>query len=272
MRRCTRFFCIIMPITLAAWMVVPSAAQNARPLPPVGPAPGDRIPNLNGVWDPQSIRTEAQIRQQLGGNLPPFTPHGLEKYENRDPAADPTGLCQPSGTGRVFHTPFPFQILQSDGQVTFLFEAYHAYHRVFTDGRPHPKPLDITWWGYSVGRYEGNKLIFETIGMDPRTWLFTEGLEHSDKLKLTHVFEKTGPDTIRVTETYDDPVFFTKPWSISYELRRLPFDNGFRIRNQHSPIPIWNNLLQSALSMTFSRTLVSIRLPRNPFDSADYDA
>lgn len=220
-----RFLFVTAFIILALSAPAPAASQDGQlPLPPVAPAPGKGIPNINGVWDGPAIRTEAQIRQLLGGRLPPFTPYGREKYENRDPAADPTGICQPSGPGRVFHTPFPFQIVQTEGQVTFLFEAYHAWQRVFTDGRRHPKPLDLTWWGYSVGRYEGNKLIFETIGLDSRSWLFTEGLEHSDKLKLTHVFEKTGPDTIRVTETFDDPVFFTEPWSISHEIRRQPID------------------------------------------------
>ncbi len=218
-----RHMCLVTAIAVFALPV--SAAGQDLPLPPlVGSAPAPEIPNLNGIWDGAPIRTEAQIKQQLGGNLPPFTAYGRERYENRDPAADPTGLCQPAGPGRVFHTPFPFQIIQTEGLVTFLFEAYHEYHRVFVDGRAHPKSIETRWWGYSVGRYEGNKLIFETAGLDPRSWLFTEGLEHSDKLKLTHVFEKTGPDSIRVTETFDDPVFFTRPWSISYEMKREPFD------------------------------------------------
>ena len=211
---------------LALWMPMPAAAQNTGlpPPPVISPAPGKDIPNLNGIWDRTPIRTEDQIRRQLGGSLPPFTAYGLERYENRDPAADPTGLCQPSGPGRAFHTPYPFQIVQTEGLVTFLFEAYHEYHRVFVDGRTHPRSLENRWWGYSVGRYEGNKLVFETIGLDPRSWLFTEGLEHSEKLKLTHVFEKTGPDKIRVTETFEDPVFFNKPWSVSFDLRREPSD------------------------------------------------
>jgi len=216
----------VIPLMLGVWTATSSGAEEALlpPPPVISPAPSAGIPNLNGIWDSEPIRTEDQIRALLGGNLPPFTPYGLERYRNHDPAADPTGLCQPGGPGRAFHTPFPFQIVQTDGLVTFLFEAYHDYHRVFVDGRTRPEFLETRWWGYSVGRYEGNKLIFETTGLDPRSWLFTAGLEHSGELKLTHVFEKTGPDTLVVTETFDDPMFFTKPWSISYGLRREAFD------------------------------------------------
>jgi hypothetical protein len=222
--RCVHFLVVV--VTLVGPTLAPSGAQEPQLPPPpiISPAPGDGIPNLNGIWNREPIRTEEEIRQQLGGKLPPFTAHGLERWENVDPATNPTGMCQPGGTGRAFHSPFPFQIVQTEGLVTFLFELYHDYHRVYVDGRTRPEWLETRWWGYSVGRYEGNKLIFETTGLDPRSWLFSAGMEHSEQLKLTQIFEKTGPDTIQVTETFEDPVFFTEPWSISYELRREPSD------------------------------------------------
>ena len=223
-QRVVRF--LVTLVILLGPTVAPSGAQEPQLPPPpiISPAPWDGIPNLNGIWNREPIRTEEELRRQLGGNLPPFTAYGLERYQNVDPAANPTGWCQPGGPGRVFHSPFPFQIVQTEGLVTFLFELYHDYHRVFVDGRTRPESLETRWWGYSVGRYEGNKLISETTGLDPRSWLFSVGIEHSDQLKLTQVFEKTGPDTILATETFEDPVFFTKPWSISYEFQREPFD------------------------------------------------
>jgi hypothetical protein len=148
----------------------------------------------------------------------------LERWNNRVLGDDPTGFCQPTGPGRVWHSPFPFQIIQTPGMVTFLFEIHHTFHRVFTDGRKHPEPLDVTWWGSSIGRYEGNKLIVETVGISDRSWLFTAGLQHSDQLKLTWVFEKTAPDTLKFSETFDDPVYFTGPWSISYDFKPEQYD------------------------------------------------
>jgi hypothetical protein len=74
--------------------------------------------------------------------------------------------------------------------------------------------------GHSIGRWEGDTLVVDTQGIDERSWLDTAGHEHSDKLKLTERFKKTGPDTIQWTVTYDDPVYFTRPWSIERTFTR----------------------------------------------------
>ena len=208
---------VLLPVSAAA-----QAGDNAElPLPPVPRPLGNGMPDLNGVWDGPSILNN--LVEYYGG-LPPFTPYGRQKWDKRNLGDDPTGFCQPTGPGRVLHSPFPFQIIQTEGMITFLFEIHHTFHRVFTDGRGHPKPLDIAWWGHSIGRYEGNKLIVETVAISDRSWLFTAGLQHSDQLKLTWTFEKTGPDTMQVTERFEDPVFFTEPWSITWEAKREKYD------------------------------------------------
>lgn len=193
--------------------------QLADP-PLVDPAPSPELPNFNGVWNVEYVPS---VERRLG-RLPPYTAHGRKAWESLVLGRDPTGYCQPSGPARVFHTPFPIQIIQTRGQITFLFEMLHTFHRVFTDGRKHPDPVDHTWWGDSIGRYEGNQLIVDTVGLNDRTWLYTSGEQHSDQLHLTQVFEKTGPDTIRYTVTYDDAVFFTEPWSVTSEFKRSDSD------------------------------------------------
>lgn len=212
--------CRILGVAVAASVVASSAlAQAPTQLggpPLVDPAPAKGLPNLNGVWDVQYV---PDVERYLG-KPPPFTEHGLAAWENRVLGEDPTGYCQPSGPGRVFHTPFPIQIVQTRGQVTFLFEMLHSYHRVFTDGRGHPDPVDQSWWGHSIGHYEDNKLIVDTVGLNDRTWLYTSGVQHSDQLHLTQVFDLTGPDEIEYTVTYDDPIFFTEPWSVTTHFTR----------------------------------------------------
>lgn len=210
-------------IAITALVATSALAQaptqlSSAPLP--DPAPAEGIPNLNGVWNVEYI---PNIEARIGGPVP-FTEVGQAAWDQRVMGDDPTGYCHPSGPARVFHTPFPIQIIQTRNQVTFLFEMLHSYHRVFTDGRGHPNPVDQSWWGHSIGHYEGDKLIVDTVGMNDRTWLYTSGVQHSDRLHLTQVFELTGPDTIRYTITYDDPVFFTKPWSVTSEFQRSEFD------------------------------------------------
>ncbi len=209
---------------VAAGMLAAAAASAQAPRqlaapPPPDPGP-EGLPDFNGVWAVEYI---PNVEQRIGRPVP-YTDFGREAWEKRIMGNDPTGYCQPSGPSRVFHTPFPVQIIQTENQVSFLFEMLHMYHRVFTDGRDHPNPVDKTWWGHSIGRYEGDSLIVDTVGLNDRTWLYTSGVQHSDELRLTQVFEKTGPDTIRYTVTYDDPVFFAEPWSVTSEFTRSQYD------------------------------------------------
>ena len=75
--------------------------------------------------------------------------------------------------------------------------------------------------GHSIGHWEGDTLVVDTVGINDRTWLDSNGLEHSDKLHLTERFRKTGPDRIHYSVTYDDPVFFTRPWTFDLDLKLL---------------------------------------------------
>jgi hypothetical protein len=197
------------------------AGENATlPLPPNPPPPGKGIPDFNGVW---VLPYTPDLARPLKGPIP-FTDFGAETFKNHLGGDDPHGFCQPTGPTRALHSPFPFQIVQSAGMLTFLFEIDHNFRRVFTDGRSHPKDLDQTWWGDSIGTYEGDSLLIDTTGISERSWLDTAGHQHSDKLHTTEKFTKTGPDSFAWTVTYDDPVYFTKPWSVTLNGKREKYD------------------------------------------------
>lgn len=197
------------------------AGENATlPLPPL-PAPlGNGIPDLNGVW---VLPYTPDLSRPLKGPIP-FTPFGAEQFKNHLGGDDPHGFCQPTGPTRALHSPFPFQLIQTKGMVTLLFEIDHNFRRIFTDGREHPKDLDLTWYGDSVGKYEGDSLIVDTVSLSDRSWLDTAGHQHSDKLHITEKFTKTGADTFSWTVTYDDPVYFSKPWTVSLNAKREKYD------------------------------------------------
>jgi hypothetical protein len=78
--------------------------------------------------------------------------------------------------------------------------------------------------GHSIGRWDGDTLVVDTIGMREETWLDTAGFEHSAKLHITERVQKTGPDAIRLTTTIEDPVFYTKPFTYGRNVRRMPKD------------------------------------------------
>ncbi len=175
-------------------------------------------PDLNGFW----INQYTPDLSVALGKQPPFTDFGAERWRTVDLAKDPTAICLPVGPSRGFTAPFPFILVQNDKMISIMFEYQSIWRAIYLDGRAHPDDLaDYPYFmGHSLGRWEGDTLVVDTQGIDERSWLDTAGHEHSAKLRLTERFKKTGPDTIQWTVTYDDPVYFTRPWSIERTFTR----------------------------------------------------
>jgi hypothetical protein len=204
-RRSRAAITLVSVVWLAADVV---RAQTTAPQPP----------DLSGFW----INQYSPDLSRVLGKQPPFTPYGAERWRTVDTAKDPTGICLPPGPSRAFTAPFPFLLVQQKDAIGLLFEYQTIWRIVYMDGRPHP--ADIAdypqFMGHSIGRWEGDTLVVDTVGIDERSWLDTAGHEHSDKLRLTERFTKEGADTIEWTVTFDDPVFFTRPWSITRTFTR----------------------------------------------------
>jgi hypothetical protein len=192
--------------------------------------------DFSGVWSPlgSSISTNDITDHVLPGQEISFTPFGAERYKTIDHAKDPTNRCGPAGFLRGMQTPLmPFQIVQSPTVTSVNMEYMYSFRLIYTDGRKHPEDIAdyLEWMGHSVGHWEGDTLVVDTVGFRPDTWLDTNGLQHSDKLKLTERFQKTDADTIRWTVTVEDPVYFTKPFTYAFDFKRqdtriLSYDCG----------------------------------------------
>jgi hypothetical protein len=169
-------------------------------------------PDLTGFW----VNQYTPDLSRALGRQPPFTPYGAERWRTVDTSKDPTGFCLPPGPTRAFTAPFPLLIVQHPKMVAILYEYQTIWRAIYLDGRSHPSDISdyADFMGHSIGRWEGNALVVETVGLNDRTWLDTAGHEHSDKLRVLERFEKDG-DTITWTVTFEDTVFFTKPWSIT---------------------------------------------------------
>jgi hypothetical protein len=203
-----RIISMCSALALALVSAIPAAAQ-----PP-------KTPDFNGLWD--GVKPTGDLARALpAGQKIPFTPFGLEKYKNVDMATNPNGMCLPPGPSRSITGPSPFQIVQSPGIVAILFENHFDYRIVYIDGT---HPADIAdypaFMGHSIGKWDGDKLVVDTVAINDRTWLDSNGLQHSDKLHLTETFRKTGPDMIHYAVTFDDPVYFTRPWTFDLDLKR----------------------------------------------------
>lgn len=206
-----RMFTRGLIVVLADFVWTGSVTAQAR-------APQSR-PNLSGMWRNQYT---PDLSQALG-KQPPFTAYGAERWRIVDTAKDPTGVCLPPGPSRVLTSPFPFIIVQQDNIVALLFEYQTIWRSIYMDGRAHPKDImDYPeFMGHSIGRWEGDTLVVDTVAIHERTWLDTAGHEHSPKLRLTERFRKLDADRLEWTVTFDDPVFFTKPWSITRTFTRI---------------------------------------------------
>ena len=105
------------------------------------------------------------------------------------------------------------EIVQTPNVVYFLFEDDHWVRRIFMGVREHPDGYPITWVGHSIGKYDGDTLVVDTVNIDDRTWLDSMGHPHSNALHLVERFRRVNHDTLQVDITFDDPKTYTKPWT-----------------------------------------------------------
>ena len=225
---------VAMTIVLSMLIIVttPAAAQGRgaqprKPKPTVGawwykgdPQPPGAHPDLTGVWFGGSMNDIG--KDTLPGQQLILTPYGAERYKKVDHAKDPNAQCLPPGPTRMTARAHPTMIMQRPDVVAIMSESEHIFRLIYTDGRDQPADSkDYPGsYGYSVGKWEGDTLVVDTISVNDRTWLDGAGHEHSDKLHLTERFRLAYPNTLEFIVTYDDPVFFVKPFSSKKVLRR----------------------------------------------------
>jgi len=175
------------------------------------------IPDMSGVW--QAPYTP-DLTKPLGHDLP-YTPLGLERFQKVVHADDPSSYCLPVGPARGIQAPMPFQIVQTPGLAVILFEYQHTFRLIYTDGRGHPSDLDpFRWFGDSIGKYEGDTLVVDTVGIGDRTWLDTAGHQHSDQLHIVERFQKVDAGNMKWTVTFEDPKLYKEPFTLSLPLKK----------------------------------------------------
>ena len=203
----------IVPVVAA--LALPALGQS-KFTPPSGPVPrmADGKPDLSGVWDRPYVPDMSKTgRNQQGFAELPFTAWGLAEWKNYDAAkGDYTGACLPFGLVRSINSPMPMQIVQNNKYVSLDFEVDNWFQVVPIDGRPHRQQVP-TWSGDSVGHWDGDTLVIDTVNFNGRTKLDTIGHPQSDQLHVIQRWTRTDLGHIAYEITIDDPQTFTKPWS-----------------------------------------------------------
>jgi hypothetical protein len=122
--------------------------------------------------------------------------------------------CIPPGTPQIMQMPYPLEFIFSPGRVTIAIETDSQVRRVWTDGRKHQDDPDLTFNGDSIGHWEGQDLVVDTIGLEPHTEIAT-GVGHSDQVHIIERFHQVSPDRLDIATTVTDPKVLTKPWTVT---------------------------------------------------------
>ena len=174
------------------------------------PRMADGKPDLSGVWErPPILDMSKDGKNQKGAGPLPFTDWAKANLvEEFDGAAH----CLPLGYVRSVGTPFPFEIVQRRDRIVLLYEFNNDFHVIFMDGRGHPADWEPTWAGHSIGKWDGDTLVVDTVGFNEKTRLDVVGHPHSGGLRVLERFTPTDPMHIAYEITIDDPKAYTKPF------------------------------------------------------------
>ncbi len=211
----TLFAALLFSSTLCAQTGNQVAAQ------PIASTPASFSPrDLSGVWN--ALRSPYDFSSFTKGD-PPMTAWGMEQFKAAKPSQGPRGAllkdtndrvyqCYPPGMPYIYLQVFPMQIVQTPKEVIELFEYDHFVRHIYIDGK-HPDDPTPTYDGDSIGHWEGNTLVVDTIGLNGKMWLDRVGHPESDQMHITERIRRTDEKTLQIDFTFDDPKAYPAPWN-----------------------------------------------------------
>jgi hypothetical protein len=138
----------------------------------------------------------------------------IQELRDRRNIDDPSARCLLVGVPRITNEPLPIKIIQTKDEITFLYETFHAFRVIPTDGRKHADDIEPSFMGDSVGHWEGDTLVVDVTGFNDKTWIGAGGATlHTEALHVIERYKRVDYDTITYEVTIDDPKAFTKTWS-----------------------------------------------------------
>lgn len=202
----------ILVMGLTAWTVSPSFAADASKLPGGTWASIAQLPDFNGVWEMTFGRGGFGAQQQF--TLTPKYQATMKEFQTNPPHDSPMANCVPPGMPGTMGQPYPIEILYTPGMVTVIAEAFMQVRHIYTDGRGHPDDPDLTYNGHSIGHWEGDTLVVDSVGFSPDTPLgMNMGVRHSDKMHIVERFHLKDAKSLDIATTIDDPEALAKPWT-----------------------------------------------------------
>lgn len=194
-------------------------AGPAAPTPrwPDGKPRLGALPGQKGLWNGGGTTAD--------GNTP-YQPWARAISQmRREENLEPHTRCKASGGPRQFATPYGVEIVDlPDLQRVFILDVGgpHTFRIIYTDGRAHPQDLTPSYYGHSIGKWEGDTFVVDTIGFNDKMWVDRGQAPHTEKLHLIEKFTRTDMNSMTYDLTFDDPMAYTATWSRSSAMRFAP--------------------------------------------------
>jgi hypothetical protein len=204
------------------------AEGPAPKLPPARPGePFDRR-DFSGVWETDHDGTNGFRSMTEEAAIPPRTASAQEVYLSRKTARphegkkavepafgnDPIMMCNPKGLLRLYMYTDPAEFIHTAkaDRILMVFQSQGGTRTIWMDGRALPVNPEPRWNGYSIGRWEGDTLVVDTVGFDDRAWLDQYGNVYSADMRLEERWRRVDRDTLEAVYRIDDPASYTRPW------------------------------------------------------------
>jgi len=181
------------------------------------------LPDFGGVWE---VAFGGAFASEAPSLTPPYAAIAAQ-YAAAQARGDiqdtPAANCVPPGMPVIMWEPYPVELLFTPGKVTIIIEAYSQWRQIFTDGRALPEDPDLTFNGHSIGRWEDDTLVVETIGFAPDTPLGRNyGARHSGGMRIIERMRLAEPDVLEIETVVHDAQALTEPWTSTRRYARHP--------------------------------------------------
>jgi hypothetical protein len=209
------------------------------------PKAQDGKPDLSGMWtpelDPKALPPGATTVESITGFVPPrffvditasmkpedvsLTPWAADLLQKRQAAGgkdSPAAHCEPPGVPVISATPLPYKIVQTPRLILILYEGESVFRQIFLDSRRPVEDPQARFMGYSTGKWEGDTLVVDTVGLKDKGWLDARGHPHSDGMHLVERFRRLDAGNLEIAVTINDPKAYAKPLTYTLKASLVP--------------------------------------------------
>jgi len=259
------------------WPGIPRTADGKPDLTAPAPKTPDGKPDFSGVWGLDAGPSLFWIAgDPKSGYAKPIVEKVLAERDANLQFDDPIVHCLPEGPRFSHFVAFPKKIVQTPTLMIILGEDL-SYRQIFMDGRQLPKDPNPSFMGYSVGRWDGDTLVVDSVGFKERTWLDWAGHPHSEKLRLTERWRRLNFGRLEIEETFTDPEFYNQPLNAKVTGTLVPdtdlleyvcaenerdrpklIGTSAAIKKQYTPVKVAPDVLAQYVG------LYDFRFPENP--------